>query len=222
MPKAAPILPVFTTGEVSPRIYSRTDFENYYTGLKRCFNMVIQTHGPVTRRGGSYYVASGKYTSKKVRLVPFIFSNVQAYILEFGDTYIRVYREQGQINVARTITGASQANPCSITATAHGFQTGDVVDIASVGGMTQLNGNSYTITRTGADTFTLDGINSTGYGAYTTGGTATGPVIIPTTYLEGELEALQFSQTFDTLVIVHKDHAPAKLTRTSPATIRRV
>lgn len=69
------------------------------------------------------------------------------------------------------ITGATQANPCEITAAAHGLTTGDTIKIASVGGMTDLNGNEYTVTRTAANTFTLDSTNSTGYGAYTSGGT---------------------------------------------------
>lgn len=74
---------------------------------------------------------------------------------------------------AVTITGATQANPCVITATAHGFRTGITVTITGVGGMTQLNGNTYTITVINANSFSLDGVNSTGYGAYTSGGTAT-------------------------------------------------
>lgn len=72
-----------------------------------------------------------------------------------------------------SITGATQANPCVITATGHGLRTGVQVTIASVGGMTQLNGNTYTITVIDANSFSLNGVNSTGYGAYTSGGTAT-------------------------------------------------
>lgn len=69
------------------------------------------------------------------------------------------------------ITGATQANPCQINDVGHGRVTGDKVYISGVGGMTQLNGNIYTITVVDADNFTLDGVNSTAYGAYTSGGT---------------------------------------------------
>jgi hypothetical protein len=71
-----------------------------------------------------------------------------------------------------TITGATQANPCVITSNGHGFRTGIQVTISGVGGMTQLNGNTYTITRIDANTFSLNGVNSTAFGAYTSGGTA--------------------------------------------------
>ena len=71
------------------------------------------------------------------------------------------------------ISGASQADPCVITATAHGFSTGDTIKITNVVGMTELNNKLYTITVLTADTFSLDGINSTGYTEYTSGGVCT-------------------------------------------------
>lgn len=72
-----------------------------------------------------------------------------------------------------TISAATQANPCSITATGHGFSTGDFITITDVVGMTELNGNEYTVTVVDANTFTLDSTDSTAFTAYTSGGTAT-------------------------------------------------
>lgn len=74
-------------------------------------------------------------------------------------------------NLTSTITGATKANPCSITSTAHGLTTGDRVFIFGVSGMTQLNQNIYVITVVDANTFTL-GVDSTTYGTYTSGGSA--------------------------------------------------
>ena len=76
-----------------------------------------------------------------------------------------------------TITGATNANPCVISAAAHGFSNGDLVYIYDVGGMTQLNGDVYTIANVAAGTFELVGINSTAYGVYTSGGTATETIV---------------------------------------------
>jgi len=73
------------------------------------------------------------------------------------------------------ITGATNANPCEITSNGHGLSTGDLVTINGVTGMTEIDGNTYTITVTGANTFTLDGVDSTGFGVYTGGGTWTSP-----------------------------------------------
>jgi len=77
--------------------------------------------------------------------------------------------------LTRAITAITQANPAAVTAVAHGYLTGDQVRIRNVGGMTQVNGKSFVITKTGADTFTLDGIDSSGYTAYTAGGVAERP-----------------------------------------------
>ena len=77
------------------------------------------------------------------------------------------------IAASKTLTGATQANPCAITIVGHGYTTGDVVMITSVGGMTQLNDKLYAITVTSPDAFTLDGIDSSGYSAWTTGGSVT-------------------------------------------------
>lgn len=68
------------------------------------------------------------------------------------------------------ITGATQANPCVITAVAHGFSNGDTVHIDNVVGMTELNENSYVVAGATADTFQLTATNSTAYTEYESGG----------------------------------------------------
>ncbi len=74
--------------------------------------------------------------------------------------------------VTGTITGIAQpTNPTQITSVSHDLITGAVITIANVVGMTQLNGNTYQITVIDANTFSLDGIDNTAYGAYISGGT---------------------------------------------------
>jgi hypothetical protein len=70
-----------------------------------------------------------------------------------------------------TITGATQTNPCRISSPDHNLLTGSIITIDDVGGMTQLNGNTYTITFIDSNTVSLNGVDSTAYGAYTSGGT---------------------------------------------------
>lgn len=71
------------------------------------------------------------------------------------------------------ISAATQANPCQITSVSHGLVTGRVISITGVVGMTELNDLSYTITVLDSDNFTLNGIDSTGFTAYVSGGTWT-------------------------------------------------
>lgn len=77
------------------------------------------------------------------------------------------------IAASKTITGATQASPCVITIAGHGYSTGQLVMITSVGGMTQINDKMYTVTVIDANTFSLDGVNSSGYTVFTTGGSCT-------------------------------------------------
>lgn len=74
-------------------------------------------------------------------------------------------------DLTATITGASQANPCVITAI-NGFSVGQLVTISSVAGMTELNGNQYQILSADGNSFVID-VDSSSFTAYTSGGTAT-------------------------------------------------
>lgn len=75
---------------------------------------------------------------------------------------------------AKTITGISNANPGQVTtSTAHTYANGSKVYIYNVVGMTEVNGNTYTTTSTGSTTFTI-GVDTSGYGVWSSGGTSTG------------------------------------------------
>jgi hypothetical protein len=95
MAKALLAVPSFTAGELSPRMEGRTDFQKYYSAGTIIENFVVQPHGPVTRRPGTYFVKEVKDSTKKTRLIPFAFSTTQTYILEFGNLYIRFYKDKG-------------------------------------------------------------------------------------------------------------------------------
>ena len=64
------------------------------------------------------------------------------------------------------ITAATNAANCQITSPGHNLTTGNTVTIAGVTGMTQLNGNTYTITVVDANNFLLN-VNSTAFGVFT-------------------------------------------------------
>ena len=97
MAKVFPIQTNFTAGQLSPRLHGRVDINKYNNGLKTQKNAYSLPHGGVVRRGGFRYIAGVKTNSKKVRLVRFEFSVTQAYIIEFGDEYVRFYKDNGQI-----------------------------------------------------------------------------------------------------------------------------
>jgi hypothetical protein len=71
------------------------------------------------------------------------------------------------------ISGITAANPGVVTYTgADNIANGDLVYIYGVAGMTQVNNRLFTVAslNTGANTFQLSGVNTTGYTAYSSGG----------------------------------------------------
>jgi len=97
MARVTPIINSFTGGELSPKMFGRTDLEIYKKGLADSLNMLVWSYGGITRRQGSYYVTSTKTQAEESRLIKFRQSTDQAYVLEFGKEYIRFYMDGGQI-----------------------------------------------------------------------------------------------------------------------------
>jgi len=97
MARVAVQLTNFTGGELSPRLDGRNDLAKYSSGCSTLENLVVYPHGSAARRPGTNFVAEVKDSTKKTRLIPFEFSTTQTYMLEFGDQYIRFYKDNGQI-----------------------------------------------------------------------------------------------------------------------------
>ncbi|MBW2623128.1 MAG: hypothetical protein JRD68_09505, partial [Deltaproteobacteria bacterium] len=87
----------FTAGEISEKMAGRVDFGKYYSGCRTLENMLVLPQGGATRRPGTVYAASVKDPNRRTRLIPFEFSDEQAYMLEFGDQYIRFYKDRGRL-----------------------------------------------------------------------------------------------------------------------------
>ena len=220
MARVAVQLTNFTGGELSPRLDGRNDLTKYASGCKTLQNMVVYPHGSAARRPGTTFVAEVKTSSAKTRLIPFEFSTTQTYILEFGNLYIRFYKDNGAILESnKTITAITKANPGVVTSAAHGFSNGDTVVISGVGGMTQVNGKRYKVANVAANTFelqTIDGtnVNTSSYTTYTSGGVANRVYTLTTTYETADLFELKFAQSADVMYICHPDYSPKKLSRT--------
>lgn len=89
-----------------------------------------------------------------------------------GKTNLDIVGAPGTIPfIASNMSAATKANPCVITtSSAHGLITNDVVYLTGVVGMTQINNIQFQVTVLTTTTFSLIGINSTGYGTYVSGG----------------------------------------------------
>ena len=220
MARVSTALTNFTGGQLSDRMEGRTDFQKYFSGCKTLENFIVQPHGSVTRRPGTTFVSEVKTSSLKTRLIPFEFSTEQSYALEFGNNYIRFYKDNGAVLEAnKTITGITQANPGVVTSAAHGYSNGDTVVITGVVGMTQVNNKRFKVASVATNTFQLqdiDGnnVNTTSYTAYTSGGIANRVYTLTTTYLTADLFEIKYAQSADVMYLCHPDYSVKKLSRT--------
>ena len=87
----------FAGGEYSPDMYGRDDLNQYAIGAKQLKNFIPGPYGSFYNRPGFQFINSCKYANKKCRLVSFIYNEEYAYVLEFGDYYIRFYKDSGII-----------------------------------------------------------------------------------------------------------------------------
>ena len=215
MARVHPFQTNFTSGEISPKLFGQVDFKKYNNAVETMENMIVFPQGGTTRRYGSRFVCEVKNSANATRLIPFEFNIEQSYILEFGNLYIRFYKDNGQITEAtKTVTAITKANPAVVTVSSHGYSNGDHIWLNDVGGMTEVNARRYTIANVTTNTFELSGVNSTNYTTYTSGGTAAKVYEITTEYTSSQLSEIQFAQSADVMYLVHPSHEPTKLTRT--------
>jgi hypothetical protein len=215
MARVSSIITNFRAGEISPRLEGRIDLQKYNEAVKDLSNMIVFPQGGTTRRPGTYYAGTTK-DGGQVRLINFEFSDTQAYVLEFGNNYIRIFKDGGLVTEATTaITAITKANPAVVTSNSHGLNNGDRVFITGVVGMTEINNREFTVAGKTTNTFQLSGINSSAFTTYTSGGTVGKIVEITTTYTTAQLSTINYAQSADVLFLAQQDHAPAKLTRTS-------
>ena len=197
MPKASPIQYSFNTGELSPTLEGRTDLNKYSSGCRTLENFIPMVQGPARRRSGTYFVEEIKNSANRSWLLRFEFSESQAYILEFGNQYIRFYTNYGQVQ-----TGSVTAWQTS--------QSYVVGDLRSNGGT-----NYYCKVAHTSGTFSTDLSAGKWYAL-------TGTIYeIPTPYTAADLTnsnntlKLRTVQSADVIYIVHPSYAPKKLSRYS-------
>lgn len=192
MPRAAPMLSSFNAGELSPSVEGRVEVAKYANGCKTLENYLMTVQGPAKRRGGTRFITEVKNSANQTWLVQFVFSVTQAYLLEFGNQYIRFFTNHGQVNVS----GVAAYNGATA------YVVGDLVSSAGV--------NYYCIAATTGNAPP----NATYW--YPLTGTI---YEIPSPYTLSDLTAsdgtfnLRLIQSNDIVYIASQSYAPRKLSR---------
>jgi hypothetical protein len=210
----------FTSGELSPRLDGRIDLEKYFSGSKTLENMVIHPHGGASRRSGTQFISEVKTSADSTRLIPFEFSTTQTYMMEFGDEYIRFFKDNGIITeTGKAISGITKASPGVVTATSHGYSNGDYVILSGIVGMTELNNRQFKVAGVATNTFQLQDMDGNNFDTsslttYASGGTAFKIYQIASPYDKTDLFQIKYAQSADVMYIVHPSYDIRKLTRT--------
>ena len=152
----------FAFGEVSPSLYSRTDSPVYNQSAQRVKNFFIRSEGGVIKRSGlqNIYQFDTTINEAKVqqcRLLPFIFSDDERYIISLENAKVRVFQinpVSGAVSLIQTITADVSSAALKFD---HDFlheytyaQAGDVMFIAHQTFIPQQ------IVRTGLTTFQVE------------------------------------------------------------------
>lgn len=86
-------------GELSPRLFGRPDLAAFFNGAATVENYLILPQGGVYRPAGTRFIQESKDSTRKSRLLPFVFSRTQAYFIEFGHLYCRIYKNMAYLGV---------------------------------------------------------------------------------------------------------------------------
>lgn len=209
------VLPSFAAGELAPALHGRVDLAKYQVGLATCLNWFIHPFGGASTRAGTAFVGEEIDSAKRSKLISFAFNTQQTYVLEFGDQKMRVVKDGGYVlEPTVAISGITQANPGVVTTmTPHAYASGDAVWLDGVAGMVEVNRRRFIVTPLSGTTFSL-GVDTSGFGARTSGGTAARLYTIDTPYVAADLRLLKYVQSADTMTLTHPSYAPRNLTRT--------
>ena len=175
------------SGELSPRIQMREDYERYVNGLKTLRNFQPLPSGGIITQYGQQWIAQTK-DAALAYLWPFEFSTTQAYVIEAGNLYSRFFRNGGRIfDLSGTVSTMADNGVGLIrvtTVAAHGLSTGNYVYISEVVGTDEANGE-WVVTNIGANTIDLQASVFTH--AYISGGTWYRPYEIVSPYAVADI-----------------------------------
>lgn len=113
MATASPALVSFNGGEASPLLDGRIDYAKYASMARVLDNFKTTVQGPIRKRGGTRFVAEVKDSAKQCWLSTFEYNVTNAYVLEFGDLYVRFFTQHAQLvsgPPVEVVTPYAQAN----------------------------------------------------------------------------------------------------------------
>lgn len=211
----------FASGELAPSILAHTDLSQYKSGATLVRNFFVDYRSGASSRPGTKFIIQALLGQTAVRLIPFQFSTSVSYIIEFGDMYCRFISNGGAVlETAFPISAVNNTNPGQVTAIGNNFINGDWVFISGVLGAVRYNNRFYSVQVSGSTVtlFDVNGIavNTTSFGAYTSGGSIARVYKIPSPYAAADLAGIKYVQSASVITLTHPSYPPYNLTAAAP------
>lgn len=205
----------FNGGEVSDLIIQRTDLDRFASFNRALTNYVSAPQGPVVPRSGTAYQHDSYKKDKYSALVPFIFSDEQANLLEFSDLRMRILSDDGVLTTGFvSITSVVSTTPFKFTSAAlvaAGAAIGKQIAFAGFASARNLEGVIANVTAVSGNDITVD-VN---YNGATGAVTGTGGLVyeITTPYAHGDVRKLNYVQSLDIVYLFCEGYKQRKLSR---------
>jgi len=204
----APVIRSFNAGELSPLLDGRSDLAKYQAGCRILKNMLPTPYGAAVRRPGTKFVGKLGLANAATRIVPFMYSTDEVYILVFVDGYMHVAVAGDNPRMLGWVIDDLPAWSPGNT-----YYEGEVVKDGGLAYICVVEETSGT-TNPGSSSDWLD-LSSDEHvqdpGALTQYDRWL--YTIPTPYTDSDLADLQYAQINDVMWLVHANHPVHKLMR---------
>ncbi len=101
-----PIITDFSAGELSPKMLGRMDLPSYGKGAQIIENFLVTSQGNLTKRGGFKHIGACYGDTNKARIIPYVYSEDEAYIIELTNSYLRIWRKKDSLEQVVVTTSA--------------------------------------------------------------------------------------------------------------------
>lgn len=212
MALSSPAIHSFNGGEFSALMEGRTDLDYYTSSLRNSLNCIHTPQGPIIGRSGTKFVCTARSHDESSTIFPFVYSEDDAQIIEFGDDRARFIDEGGiQVYAPQAFTLISTpGEEIEFTCATLNSAVGDQVVLDGFDPEYNLNGRIANITAKATNDYTLD-INFPTLPA--ANGTASKVYHITHTYTEAQRQDLRIVQDNDVAYLLVSGERPRKLFR---------
>lgn len=202
----------FNSGEFSELMSGRVDLDRYPSSAHRLVNFVAAPQGPAISRSGTEFMAPVYDETEAAALIPFVFSTVQAKIVEVAKGRIRFFDEDGlQVYAPVSADVTSVSGPLIITSPTLNASVGDEVVLGGFPAEDNVNGAPLRITAKAGNAYTLN--MDMGSISALVGVTAARVYHISNPYNAAQRKSLRYVQSVDVMYLLAEDMQPRKLSR---------